>query len=544
MDTASCMDLARELPVRGLAIYSHIVPAAIAVFLGLYAFSATRRSKSASAFLAFTVAVALWLVNDVLLWTFPGYDVVTFFWSWIDVADVAFFILATFFFGVLARGAISNTEKLLLIGIFIPVVVFNATGSVVSYLDQSWCEIINDNRAVLYKSSAEWASVALMFVSLVIGWKTANRKNRLALAVVFTALLLFLVTFSAAEYFAALTGVYEISLYGLFVLPVFLIVMVFAVTNLEVFKIRHLSTQILVYVLILLVASQFLFLQSSTDALLNGLTLALAVIIGAILLQNEKRQLGSLLEIEGLAQQLSEANVKLRDLDQLKNQFLSFASHQLRAPLTAIKWQSQLLIDGTAGKLPKTAVDMAAEIEESADHLVELVTEFLNLRKLQEGKMEYTLEPTDIAESVSNIVAGLKQLAERKHLGLSFVNHASRSMCAVDRQKFSQVIQNLIDNAIKYTDSGSVKVSVENESGGLVNILVTDTGHGIDPAVIDRLFEQYVRDKKDAVKIEGTGLGLYIAKQIMDAHKGRIWATSSGPGKGSTFYVQLKTISK
>jgi signal transduction histidine kinase len=175
--------------------------------------------------------------------------------------------------------------------------------------------------------------------------------------------------------------------------------------------------------------------------------------------------------------------------------------------------------------------------------MVELVNEFLNLRKLQEGKMEYSFEPTDIAEMVSQVVAGLQQLAEHKHLRLSFENHATRTLCSVDRQKFSQVIQNLVDNAVKYTDTGEVRVRIQDEANGMVNILVSDTGHGIDPAIIDKLFEQFARDQKDAVKIEGTGLGLYIAKQIMDAHHGRVWAISPGVGKGSTFFVQLKTIS-
>ena len=156
--------------------------------------------------------------------------------------------------------------------------------------------------------------------------------------------------------------------------------------------------------------------------------------------------------------------------------------------------------------------------------------------------MEYHFEPTDIAELVSGIAEALKQLAIHKNLAFSYVNKAPKTLCSVDRQKFSQVIQNLIDNSIKYTDTGSVRVSLESGDTGHLRILVSDTGHGIDSALIDKLFEQYVRDKKDAVQIEGTGLGLYIAKQMMDAHHGSIRATSPGKGKGSTFIVELPTL--
>jgi signal transduction histidine kinase len=104
------------------------------------------------------------------------------------------------------------------------------------------------------------------------------------------------------------------------------------------------------------------------------------------------------------------------------------------------------------------------------------------------------------------------------------------------------VIQNLVDNSLKYTDTGSVRVSIELTTNKHARILVTDTGHGIDPSIIDKLFEQFMRDKADAVKIEGTGLGLYIAKQIVEAHHGKVWATSPGLKKGSAFIVELPTV--
>ena len=539
MDFNTCFETAS--PYYSIANYSHFVPAIIAVFLGAYAATKTRFSKVAVTFLFFTLAVATWLLNDIVLWTTQNYHLVAFFWSWIDFVDVVFFVLAAYFFGVLARGSVSGKEKLLLLALCIPSFIFTVTGNAVVGFDHTWCEMLNNDTAVFYKSAAEWASIVFILFSFFIGRRTAGKEHRKALWVVLIALLLFLATFSVTEFLAAQTAVYEINLYGLFVLPVFLLAMVFAITNLEVFKIRYLGTQVLSYVLILLVASQFVFLQNSTDALLNGLTLGLTVVIALILLQNEKQELASLLEIEQLAGDLTRANAKLKELDEMRKQFLSFASHQIKSPLGAIKWSAQVLVDGTAGPLNDEAKGIANNIERSAMNLVKVVDEFLSLRKLEDGKMEYHFTPTDVGELVSSIVETLRPLAEHKKLTLSFVNDARSTQYSVDHQYFTQVIQNLIDNAIKYTDEGTVQVRLENDKEALM-ISVSDNGHGFEPELADKLFEQFTRDKNTAAKIEGTGLGLYIAKQIVEAHHGHIRASSPGPGKGSTFTVQLESI--
>jgi len=544
MDLNTCVVLGDAAGLRAIAYYSHLVPAAIAVFLGWYVATRAKHSKSSVAFLFFTVAVALWLIGDVFLWTARDYYHVAFFWSWLDFVDVVFFVLAAFFFGVLARGEVSRTEKLLLLALCIPAFLFTVTGNSVTEFHQVWCEMGNNESSVLYKSFAEWASLFLMFLSLALAWRTVDRRRKTALSIIFVALVLFLMTFSVTEYFAAQTAVYEINLYGLFALPVFLIVMVFAITNLEVFKIRYLGTQVLIYVLILLVASQFLFLQSSTDALLNGLTLGLAVVIGAILLQNEKQELNSLLEIEELAGELSVANTRLHELDHMKSQFLSFASHQLKAPITSVKWTASLIADGSLGKVPPEVAKAAQEMEDTVDELVGLINEFLDLRKLEEGRMDYRFEPVDIAAMAADIVRKLEPSAHHKGLELTLRSTASHSWAMADLQKFSQVITNLIDNAIKYTEKGSVTVTATNDDEKSVTISVSDTGHGIDPTLLPTLFEEFNRDRKEAKRIEGTGLGLYIAKQIVGAHNGRIWAESPGRDKGSTFRALIPTTTQ
>ncbi len=332
-----------------------------------------------------------------------------------------------------------------------------------------------------------------------------------------------------------------IPLVPIFFLP-FVLLTAHAIRKYRFLETKVLATEMIALVLVILNMIELVIAKDLGTLILRVGVFSAVLAFSIMLIKSIVREVNQRERLRALSDDLQKANAKLTQLDTLKSQFLSFASHQLRTPLTAIKWQAQLLRDGTVGQLPEKALEIAHGIEESSQRMLELVSEFLNLRKLEEGKMEYSFEPTDIAELTSRIVEDIRPLASHKGLELTFVNHASQSLCSVDRQKFSQVVQNLVDNAIKYTDHGSVQIFINNTAEKRIRIVVTDTGHGIDPTVISSLFEQFVRDKKEAKTIEGTGLGLYIAKQMMDAHQGSILASSPGKGKGSTFTIELPTL--
>jgi signal transduction histidine kinase len=541
MDLSACA-LALGDNWRGMmniALYSHLVPAALILFLGIYALIRTKRSPLAVAFLCFSTAVTVWLVNDVILWTAQDYHTVAFFWSWIDLINVIFFALGAYFFVLLARGRVPMAEKIALILIALPVVWLTLSGNAITDFSVSWCEATENPSLTNYKVFAEGAYVLLILLALVANWRASSQSVRIKLGVVALALVLFFATFSVTEYLATVTNVYEINLYGLFILPVFLIVMVFSITNLGVFKIRYLGTQLLLYLLILLVASQLLFLESSTDATLSVVTLGIAVCIGIILIRNENTELLTLVKIEELAEKLSVANTRLQKLDHLKSQFLSFASHQLKAPMTSVKWTASLIADGSLGKVPDKVTDAVRGMENTASQLMRLVDEFLNLRKLEEGRMEYQMEPIDLAAMVGDIVRQLEPTAHHKGLALTLAHEARQVWVVADRQLLSQVVMNLVDNAIKYTDKGSVAVTTANDDGHTITVSVSDTGHGMDASLLPEVFEEFNRDRAETSRIEGTGLGLYIAKQIVIAHHGALSAQSPGRGKGSTFRVVL-----
>ncbi len=184
---------------------------------------------------------------------------------------------------------------------------------------------------------------------------------------------------------------------------------------------------------------------------------------------------------------------------------------------------------------------MIGKMKTSANDLVELINSLLDLRKVEEGKMEYQFVKTDVVPLITGIVEQLKVTAFEKKLELSFAPALSQAFTNADAQKLKQVFQNLIDNAIKYTPTGFVKVSLEQKENGY-EFCVTDSGLGMPASLLPQLFEEFIRDVRVKQQIRGTGLGLYIARKIIEAHGGRIWAKSQGEGKGSQFCVWVPGV--
>jgi signal transduction histidine kinase len=326
-----------------------------------------------------------------------------------------------------------------------------------------------------------------------------------------------------------------------FMLP-FITFTAHAIRKYRLLNVKILTTEVFTFALALTTLIEVLFAKDVLTLLVRLTTFGLVLGFGILLIQSVIHEVHQREQLNELTAGLQQANTRLTQLDHLKSQFLSFASHQIKSPLTTVKWRSQLIADGGLGIVPPEVVGAAREIKESVERVSVLVDEFLDLHKIQEGRMDFQFESTDIPLLVQKTTNDLSILAKKKGLTLSYTDRTTKRIASVDPQKFSQVVQNFLDNSIKYTDKGSITVTVENETPESITISVQDTGHGLNPELIPHLFEQFMRSREDMVKIEGTGLGLYIAKQIVTAHRGIVWASSPGPGKGSTFAVRIPTV--
>ena len=238
--------------------------------------------------------------------------------------------------------------------------------------------------------------------------------------------------------------------------------------------------------------------------------------------------------------QLEQANAHLKQLDQAKSEFVSIASHQLRTPMTGIMGYLSMMTQGDFGKIKPEHQKILVDLLSESQRMIRLINQFLNVSKIEAGKFTYTWKPTQIEDLVEHVAKEVEKAAADKGLKLS-VKYPKTKLPQIqaDSDKVEDVILNLLDNAIKYTAKGTVTATVALEDGRM-HFAVKDSGIGIKPQDATELFNKFVRGSGIAqIHPDGSGLGLFIAKSIIDAHGGRIWAESDGEGKGSTFQFSL-----
>ncbi|HET7768297.1 MAG TPA: ATP-binding protein, partial [Chloroflexota bacterium] len=266
---------------------------------------------------------------------------------------------------------------------------------------------------------------------------------------------------------------------------------------------------------------------------------------------------------QGLQRRVDEATAELqqmveqlRELDRLKSQFLSMASHELKNPLTVISGFLQVSLRRKQRRLQrgypsetewqeeqKADVDQLEVLNAQSQKLAKLVDELLDVSRIESGRLEFHLGEVDVRQLAAD-VASRMQLTTQRHT-LSFPSNGQgdgSTVITADRDHLEQVLNNLIGNAIKYSpDGGAIDVDVlpDRDSDGVV-LSVRDRGVGIPAAERDAVFSLFYRSRHEGTRqtVSGMGLGLYISKEIVQRHGGRIWVEST-PGEGSTFYVQL-----
>jgi len=230
---------------------------------------------------------------------------------------------------------------------------------------------------------------------------------------------------------------------------------------------------------------------------------------------------------------------KLGELDQMKSDFFSTVTHELRTPLSSIKMGISLLAGGREGPLTEGQKELLTLVNQENNRMVGLVNAILDLSKMEAGMMTYQIEQKNIVPLIDQVVQEMKPLVETKKIRFESEVAEKLPIPKVDTERFLQVLRNVIGNALKFTpEGGRVNVSVRTIDEGL-QISVADTGPGIPEKNLTTIFEKFQQaNTKGPYKTKGTGLGLAIAKQVITHHGGRIWAESK-LGEGSTFFILL-----
>ena len=237
---------------------------------------------------------------------------------------------------------------------------------------------------------------------------------------------------------------------------------------------------------------------------------------------------------------------QLRELDRLKSSFLANMSHELRTPLNSILGFADVMLEELDGPLTENMNNDLGLIYKNGQHLLHLINDVLDMAKIESGKMNLNIEKFNLQEIIEEVTSITSTLASEKNLAL-FIEPDSDHEVEInaDKIRLRQVMINLVNNAIKFTEKGKISIRVAREENNVL-ISVKDTGIGIPVEQLESVFQEFTQvDTTTTRKVGGTGLGLPISRRLIEMHSGRLWAESTGiEGEGSTFYVFLPIEAK
>ena len=531
-----------------LLYYTYFGAAIPTLIIGLFVYFNNKKSLENKLLLLTVLSFVFWIFCNLVTWAteIPSYTM--FFWTLLIIVEPFVYFFAFYFSYVfLNRKDFSFKQKIAYSLPLLPTLVFSSTKLGLLGYDLSNCDRAAQEGVLT--SYGYILEVIYLLGILLSAFSIINnslyRKNKKVNIIFTIGILFFLFSFSLGNIAEIFGDNWYVGQYGLLGAPIFSGLLAYLIVKFKTFNVRLIGAQAIVVGLVVLIGSKLLTSENSLSRIVTILTLVAISVFGYFLVKSVKKEIEARERIELLADQLEHANERLQILDQQKTQFVSIASHQLRAPLTPIKGYLSMILEGDYGPVEGELRNIIQRVLESANNLVTIVGDFLDVSRIEQGRMTYEWSDFDVKPLVETLEAELRPVAE-KH-GLEFgvsIENDKEFMIHGDKNKIKQVFTNLIDNSIKYTPKGKVWIELSHPTPEIVRFEVNDTGIGINAETIPKLFEKFTRAAgANDVNVIGTGLGLYVAKEMIRAHDGaKIWAESDGKGKGSTFVVELKAL--
>jgi len=570
-----CQQFKSEAPLM-LVYYSHVPEVFIALLVGFFIFVRNREKLIGKILLSISLVFSFWAILDLTIWIF-GYNsaITTFSWSLLNLFHVLLFILSLYFVYVfIDKKDVSLKIKIILASFLLPLIFLTPTRFNISEFNASTCEAVSTNFISDYTSAVGLVISIWIVVLAFIRYKSVEKIFREQLVLLTVGILLFLLAFSWSDIFGNITLQWDISQYGLFGMPIFMGFLAYLIVKYKAFNIKMIGVQALVTALFILVGSQFFFAQDSSSIVLTGVTLALTLGFGYVLIKsvNEEIAQKEALQIANkeiterkeqlqiMADRLAIANDQLRKLDNAKTEFISIASHQLRTPITAIKGFVSLILEGSYGEINGNVQGALEKVYASSERLIELVEELLNVSRIESGRMTFVFEKANPKKLLKELYDNFLLVAKTKKFYFELkLPEVPLPEIMMDCSKIRELVSNFIDNALKYTEKGGINIKAEikeegvivdengfvipgakSEFGKMLRITVSDTGIGIPKEEVPYLFKKFSRGKDVArLHVGGTGLGLYVGKAIAENHHGQVWVESDGSGKGSRFIIEI-----
>ncbi|MDO8474511.1 MAG: ATP-binding protein [bacterium] len=517
----------------------------VSLLIGIFVYTQNRKSLMNKTFGLFSLSVVVWSAG-YFLWQNAKTPEDALFWSRVLMIGAILIPILNFHFVLAFLNKVKEQRIVLYLGyaLFSFFLLLSFSSSFVSGVEQKLEFLFWPNPGILFHPFLLlWFVYVIYSVVLLLKARgTATQSLRSQIEYILFA--------TAIGYGGGITNFFlwyniPIPPIGIWAPALYVGIVAYAMVTKQLFGIRILLTQLLVGVISLLLLVNFLSSETPFEYLWKGSLLVAFLITGYLLVRSVMSEIKQ-------REELQQAYAKLKELDEAKSEFVSIASHQLRTPLTAIKGYMSMIMEGSYGNLNEAQQKPMKSVYESNERLIRLVNDLLNISRIESGKIDMKWAKKNIADIIKNVVEEMDIKAKEKKLKLVFEKpEESLPELSLDEEKIRNVLLNILDNAIKYTKKGKIIIraytkqeedvrrSTSNTPSNIM-IEVKDTGDGMTQEELSHLFESFSRGGAGTrMSTEGAGLGLYIAKQFMKLHKGKIWAESEGRGEGSTFFIEL-----
>lgn len=532
--------------IPSLVYISHIPIFIIAFFLGLLVFLSDRSRLENRVFFGAMFFFGSWVFLDSVFWAANRPDIIMLVWTIIVLIEPLVHMSLLYLAYLLVTGKdMPFSRKLIAALIFLPQLIIVPTTLTLSSFDIANC-LPNEASFAYYSYTIETIFIVWLTVLAIVKLRTVqDKQKRRELLYVMTGAIVFLVSFTGGNIYGSITDNWNVGAIGLFGMILLSGFFAYSIVKYQTFNVKLISTQALVIALVVMSGAQIFLAKTYTNRVLTIVTFLLMLTLGMFLVRAVQFEIKRKEELQKISDSLAVANTELHRLDTAKSEFISIASHQLRTPLTAVKGFVSLLLEGAYGRLEPSVADTLNKVYLANARLMSLVENLLNISRIEAGRIQYQFAPTKVEGILMELRDIFLLAAHEKGLKLQIVLPKEElPILSLDGPKIREVVSNVIDNSIKYTEKGTVTVAAKKQGDHIV-ITVSDTGVGIDPDDLPHLFKKFERGKDAAqVNVSSTGLGLYVGKSFIEAHGGTIQAESAGKGKGARFVMELPINSK
>jgi signal transduction histidine kinase len=531
-ETAKYFIYSSNIPT--LFFYSHIPAIVAALIVGLLVFYKTNKSKVGISLLIISILFSLWSIFDLIIWATNRPDVVLFFWSLQILFEPLIYLICFYLVYLFVKNKdLPFKWKLFGIIFYSPVVFLLSSKYNLIGIDVAFCNAVEGFIAQYYTYITE--TVFILSIVFLIGSEYKNIPNvarKKEVTIFGLGVILFLMAFSSGNIIGSFSENWNLAQIGLMGMPIFLGFLAYLIVKFKTFNIKLFATQALVWILVMLIGSEFFFTQNNINILLIAITLVVSSWLGLFIVRSVKKEIQQREELEKL-------DIQLEGLLKQRESLVHLVTHKVKGSFTRIKFIFAGMLDGTFGEISSEIKKIAEQGLEFDDGGIQTVDLVLNAANMQNGTIKYENKLLDFKDVVSQTINDKRIVAETK--GLKLETEAKEGVYNMMGDAFwlKEAVNNLIENSIKYTREGKIMVKLEKQNDKIL-LSVKDTGIGITEEDKKNLFTEGGRGK-DSVKIniDSTGYGLYTVKLIAEAHKGRVWVESEGAGKGSMFTLEL-----